>query len=575
MDLNMEEGSASHCAPLFSQQVATTYVCHHSLTVSSASEGPSPLATSCAPYVLHLRRGPGGSSCVAAATSDGAVRFFDGAALKEKLVISDAHHSLITDINFFHACPEVIFSSSQDGSVRFWDQRVPVQAGKASPVGSIAVSPPGSVEADVFSCDINKQDLVLACGNRSAVHLYDVRTLSCSPQSAEVSNAQPMTNGRRPKKRSMPLLGRHEAHSDIVTSVRFHPQQELLVTAGDDALVNVSTISGPDPGGVWDESECPTTLETPPGNSVGGVVTSFSNEANVRSIKIIGPEADTMCVIGSTESVSVWHIGGFDQLSSSLNTVSGPAAQPAAVPPSASALFGSSSEVAPVCRSPPHSEFTHMPSADGLPAVAAAAPAPVGSLRGCAGGSRPCALDTARAIGLDEEFVRDCDFSPLVLRLRRVVDFPSYIRGAPELFSGGSSGFVVDGLYDELSERLFLLGGSVDGSLVLYHGNLQGLAPAASFLPSPSGACHIASVRAVLPLYTGATSPGRGGPCVLITGGEDGRLCAWKQKQSPTAAAGLTPAHPTTYSKTRRATQSQATSRRHEAPGANKRDQPY
>ncbi|CAE8602673.1 unnamed protein product [Polarella glacialis] len=94
------------------------------------------------------------------------------------------------------------------------------------------------------------------------------------------------------------------------------------------------------------------------------------------------------------------------------------------------------------------------------------------------------------------------------------------LRSDSRLQVGESDGYVVDVLYDDSSGRASVLAGSVDGTLVLYHLNLEG-ATFSQALPSgrvSSVGGHKAVVRASAQL----------GPTAFATGGEDGVICLWK-----------------------------------------------
>eukprot|EP00930_Biecheleria_cincta_P090899 TRINITY_DN80387_c0_g1_i1.p1 TRINITY_DN80387_c0_g1~~TRINITY_DN80387_c0_g1_i1.p1 ORF type:complete len:374 (+),score=62.83 TRINITY_DN80387_c0_g1_i1:70-1191(+) len=95
------------------------------------------------------------------------------------------------------------------------------------------------------------------------------------------------------------------------------------------------------------------------------------------------------------------------------------------------------------------------------------------------------------------------------------------LRTEARLRVGESDGYVVDVLYDEDSGRAHVLTGRVDGSLVLYHLNLEGATFAADLACSTGG--HKAVVRAVTQL---------GSNGLFATGGEDGQICLWNPSHS-------------------------------------------
>ncbi|KAL8453329.1 hypothetical protein Emag_001920 [Eimeria magna] len=113
------------------------------------------------------------------------------------------------------------------------------------------------------------------------------------------------------------------------------------------------------------------------------------------------------------------------------------------------------------------------------------------------------------------------------------------VRSHPSIRDGDSCGYVVEVFYDEVTGRLFILAGSVSGNLLLLHANLDGVAPAAEF---KRDACHsgVAGGSGHSGVVRGAISipvVGGGGSAIL-TCGEDGRVCAWRQASFETAFVG-------------------------------------
>lgn len=125
------------------------------------------------------------------------------------------------------------------------------------------------------------------------------------------------------------------------------------------------------------------------------------------------------------------------------------------------------------------------------------------------------------------------------ISVRRRAEWLS-VRSHPAIREGDSGGYVVDVFYDNVAGRLFILAGSVSGRLLLLHANLDGMAPAAvfkddaTFLTSLAGSSrdgltggggHTGVVRGAASLQASGCSSNR-----LLTCGEDGRICAWRQK---------------------------------------------
>ncbi|CDJ43374.1 WD domain, G-beta repeat-containing protein, putative [Eimeria tenella] len=98
------------------------------------------------------------------------------------------------------------------------------------------------------------------------------------------------------------------------------------------------------------------------------------------------------------------------------------------------------------------------------------------------------------------------------------------IRSHPQIREGESSGYIINTFYDEDLGRLFILAGSVSGQLLLLHANLDGVEPAAVFR-SQNGQGHCGVIRGAVST-AGKGTHGFG----LLTCGEDGRVCAWRQR---------------------------------------------
>jgi len=98
------------------------------------------------------------------------------------------------------------------------------------------------------------------------------------------------------------------------------------------------------------------------------------------------------------------------------------------------------------------------------------------------------------------------------------------IRNCPLLKSGDSAGYVVQPFYDSKLERLFVLGGSVDGHLLMFHLNSDHTQPCCTFVNNETmGTGHIGVIRSALFVSNREYSS------LLFTSGEDGRMCMWKQ----------------------------------------------
>eukprot|EP00916_Digyalum_oweni_P007824 GHVL01013147.1.p1 GENE.GHVL01013147.1~~GHVL01013147.1.p1 ORF type:complete len:363 (+),score=70.12 GHVL01013147.1:25-1113(+) len=107
----------------------------------------------------------------------------------------------------------------------------------------------------------------------------------------------------------------------------------------------------------------------------------------------------------------------------------------------------------------------------------------------------------------------------------RMADYCN-IRTHPLFYKEGESfGYVVDCFYDLSSERLYTLGGSSSGELLLFHINVDEARPCARFLATKSENSPIGHSGVVRSAASHSTS--------LLTSGEDGRICQWKTAPPP------------------------------------------
>eukprot|EP00929_Paragymnodinium_shiwhaense_P071655 TRINITY_DN36406_c0_g1_i1.p1 TRINITY_DN36406_c0_g1~~TRINITY_DN36406_c0_g1_i1.p1 ORF type:complete len:391 (+),score=44.45 TRINITY_DN36406_c0_g1_i1:273-1445(+) len=107
------------------------------------------------------------------------------------------------------------------------------------------------------------------------------------------------------------------------------------------------------------------------------------------------------------------------------------------------------------------------------------------------------------------------------------------VRSDPRLCIDETEGYLVGTLFEQKCGRSWILAGAVNGSLALYHLNLEGAA-FVSGLPSGK-AGHTATVRAVLPFSGSSLANGRAegadSNCPsspFVTAGEDGQVCLWR-----------------------------------------------
>mmetsp|Transcript_86969 Transcript_86969/g.246584 ORF Transcript_86969/g.246584 Transcript_86969/m.246584 type:complete len:380 (-) Transcript_86969:63-1202(-) len=112
------------------------------------------------------------------------------------------------------------------------------------------------------------------------------------------------------------------------------------------------------------------------------------------------------------------------------------------------------------------------------------------------------------------------------------------LRDHPLLTREESGGYVVETFYDQASSQVFLLAGAGNaGEMVLFNVSLAGATPAATFAAPPAAgeggaapAGHTGIVRSAICMPGG----------VVVTAGEDGCICAWREgalEAEPTAAS--------------------------------------
>ncbi|PFH31551.1 WD domain, G-beta repeat-containing protein [Besnoitia besnoiti] len=444
---------------------------------SPAAGGASP------PFLQHVVCNSTASRlCVS--SSSKSVLFFDSFTFQQTLQLPQAHAAQITNLSFFSASPDLLASSSQDGTVRLWDCRVAStapSAGSASAacVRTIRLAPAGSTDAEVWTVSLNSADRLLATNLKQAFFLFDLRATG----PAEATDTAPVVAAPSPaggskKKRGkgrqeanvQHALARVEAHSDTITSLIFHPTiDHLLFSGGEDQLVCVydlrrgswhSATAGASPpaprratGHGPDE---PNEPDEPDEEEDRLMVSCFSHERPVKKVSVLGPEDDCLCVTSPMEDIALWQLRGL------------------------SAQF--------------------------------------------AAGARGGAGD----MEVDEEYAQRWEIA-------KKADW-TQLRNHPSLVVEESSGgCIVESFYEQASGRLFLLAGSVRGDLLLFHANLDELLPAAQFVVPQGHAGHNGLVRDATTIPSCSfpsplASPSPSSSCLLVTCGEDGRLCAWKQE---------------------------------------------
>ncbi|KAM9786966.1 WD repeat-containing protein 89 [Syngnathus typhle] len=163
-------------------------------------------------YLLDMALHPAGAAS-AASCSDLALRLYDQATLQ---LVGECrgHISRVCGLTFAHARHDLLYSASEDGTVRAWDVRRP-----------------GGTAAQVFRGDRTHSfcSFDLSCGD----------VLLCAGTSLVDEDSLLMFwDSRKPN--TVPLGVYSESHSDDITQVRFHPHdKDRLASGSSDGLVNV------------------------------------------------------------------------------------------------------------------------------------------------------------------------------------------------------------------------------------------------------------------------------------------------------------------------------------------------
>lgn len=145
---------------------------------------------------------------LAISTSTNQIHLVDKETLTTRSILSRAHDDVITGL----ACSanrSELFSVSRDGVLRCWDPRIhnnkPVRSYNA-PTGILSVSHHKTLDRIAIGTEMK--------GNDCWVNIYDSR----SPNA---------------------LLSYSESHSEDVTSLYWHPTNNLLLSGGGDGIVNL------------------------------------------------------------------------------------------------------------------------------------------------------------------------------------------------------------------------------------------------------------------------------------------------------------------------------------------------
>lgn len=203
-------------------------------------------------YVFKLAVSEDERQCMLA-TQDRCMRLIDLERFSLISQITPAHDSTITDVQSVPFMSNLWISASNDGLAKVWDSRQP------DPVVSVKVSP-NTYDAPVFAATVSSSG-TCAVSCASGISLFKF--------------------GEWRK-----YFEYTESHFENISCMRFANQSNMLISGGDDGLVNV----------------CNTVDLVNEDNGQAMVIT-LNCEDSVRSFKLTGSK---MYVFSTTESVSVW-----------------------------------------------------------------------------------------------------------------------------------------------------------------------------------------------------------------------------------------------------------------------------
>lgn len=237
-------------------------------------------------------------SIVVCGSSDGHVCLVD---LNKSLPIQrcNGHEKAITDISFLPLDPQLIISSSRDGTASIFDSRLPPDVSRVSRVRLTL----DHEEADVWTIDAGgSSERLLACSNAEKILIYDIRVLTDNE-----------FNDSRRKKRSDGLVWIfQDSHTDIVNCVRFHPsKRHLLASGADDNLLCIHDTNKchrhQSTPMTSMNSSCPNSDNDDGTSDDPTFIGGLNTESPSRIIRFAGPELNVLCSISTTESIQAWH----------------------------------------------------------------------------------------------------------------------------------------------------------------------------------------------------------------------------------------------------------------------------
>lgn len=175
-----------------------------------------------------------------------------------------AHKERINSIEVSSSNPSLVVSASSDKSACLWDLR----ALSASPQRRLMLPD------EVTSASLGINDLLVAAACGQSVIFYDIRAGAVSRAVGEYA----------------------DAHTDVVTQVKFHPQNAShLVSAAEDGLICLFNTAVPE------EEEA--------------IVSVLNTDCPVRKFGFFGAGLEGLYCLSTTEVPSFWHILSAQRLS--------------------------------------------------------------------------------------------------------------------------------------------------------------------------------------------------------------------------------------------------------------------
>eukprot|EP00047_Mylnosiga_fluctuans_P019472 m.82827 g.82827 ORF g.82827 m.82827 type:complete len:369 (-) comp8139_c0_seq2:586-1692(-) len=211
-------------------------------------------------YVLDIVAAPGSPDLLAASASNHQIKIYDRSRLALKSVVQ-AHTKRISSIAFSPASNDILFSSSEDGTIAMWDLRTSQAAQRFA-----------HKRVPWHSCDINSTGTLL-CGGSELVS-QDAHLVFWDPRS------------------TVPIIDLLEVHSDDITRVRFsqsHPAR--LVSGSTDGLVNVLDLTGLSPQ--TDTETC--------------VVHTHNSASSISRVQFFGPSDEYVVAVTHTDDLMLAH----------------------------------------------------------------------------------------------------------------------------------------------------------------------------------------------------------------------------------------------------------------------------